>query len=305
MGIAAFVGGMCPPAFGFGCAIVFNCFWFFFDELNVLDQTNDMVQLLVLVSLLNEIVFLASAIIRWHEVNLKLVLYLAFVSVCPLLGGILFVQRFGNSVWFKRGLGYFFFMILWVLLYKERQRPSTLTNDFNRIRGTVFGVVTLSTLISGFLAGLAGVGGPPNIVLVLAYNFDKSTFIGTYTAARALQTLMVLGFLAFGSSEFESDMIQIYTTVAVCSMFGAVCGYAISKLIDQVIFRHVLQFMLFCGSVMAGLSGTGMGPYLVLAVSSCMFIYMIYHYVNNELLKSTRHDFDGEPLDYIETINTS
>jgi len=305
MGVAAFVGGLCPPAFGFGCAIVFNCFWFFFDELSVLDQTNDMVQLLVLVSLSNEIVFLASAIIRWHEVNLKLVFYLAFVSVFPLLGGILFVQRFGNSVWFKRGLGYFFFMTLWALLYKERRQPSTQTNNYNRIRGTVFGVVTLCTLVSGFLAGLVGVGGPPNIVLVLAYNFDKSTFIGTYTAARALQTLMVLGFLAFGSKDFQSDMLQTYTTVAICGMFGVVCGYGISKYVDQSIFRRGLQFLLFCGSAMAGLSGTGMGPYLVLVVSLCAFIYMIYCYVKNKLWKGTMHDFDGEPLDHIESIDAS
>eukprot|EP00494_Astrolonche_serrata_P028905 UN29172 len=93
--------------------------------------------------------------------NIKLGLYMGLLSGVSSIIGVFIVNAYGANLWFKRSIGILFFIVLLLQLLKKPDKMK----DFNDITCSHLGVLGFVCVLSGILQGMAGVGGPPFIVL--------------------------------------------------------------------------------------------------------------------------------------------
>ena len=93
----------------------------------------------------------------------------------------------------------------------------------------------------GLLSGIAGLGGPPFIILALFYTVSRETFIGTYLCARTLVSFTVLITIAITDDTLTSDVVPSIGTTMLGGFCGVTLGQELSKHVKPKVFIKVLQ----------------------------------------------------------------
>jgi len=273
--ISSLFGGASPAICGFGAAICFDCFWFLWTALGVLDQSTAMTDAVAMATLINTIANFSTFIGFIKDVKLILVCYMGVISGASSVIGVMILNAYGTHVWYKRALGGMFFLVLCLQLLKK---PDKL-RDFNTVTIPHLIALGVTCCISGILQGLAGVGGPPFIIFVLLFNYDKKSFIGTYVGNTVIRCIACMFFL-FQAGNYHMALISNYASVVVFAILGSIIGLGVSKHVDQKTFRRVLQAVLLLASVSVGSTGTG---YTLLALG-CAFGFLVILVLINSYL---------------------
>merc|ERR1719433_1353703 len=128
-------------------------------------------------------------------------------------------------------MGFVFLASLASMIVKEKYKPLEDKFDFNDIWGNrESGRITAALcFISGLLSGVAGIGGPPFIILALFYNVSRETFIGTYLFSRLLVSFSVLIILAITEDKYTGDLIPSIGATTVGGFCGVTLGQELSK----------------------------------------------------------------------------
>jgi len=276
---AAIFCGILPPAFGFGCALMFNSLWYIFDDLNLLDVDDSSEALLATITLLNIIVHSGTVYQRRSEVNLHLAGVLFLLQIPGVLIGVLLNEEFGDEIWFKRSMGIVFLICLGGMLLKEYYRDQTQEEmDFNDVwKSAETGRVTAAVcFLSGLLSGIAGLGGPPFIILALFYTVSRETFIGTYLCARTLVSFTVLITIAITDDTLTSDVVPSIGTTMLGGFCGVTLGQELSKHVKPKVFIKVLQIILLLSSVLISLDDTGVEFIAAGATFGLLLLYSAY-----------------------------
>lgn len=276
---AAIFCGILPPAFGFGCALMFNSLWYIFDDLNLLDVDDSSEALLATITLLNIIVHSGTVYQRRSEVNLHLAGVLFLLQIPGVLIGVLLNEEFGDEIWFKRSMGMIFLVCLGGMLLKEYYRDEAQEEmDFNDVwKSSETGRVTAAVcFLSGLLSGIAGLGGPPFIILALFYTVLRETFIGTYLCARTMVSFTVLITIAITDDTLISDVTPSIGASMVGGFCGVTLGQELSKHVKPKLFIKVLQIILLLSSVLISLDDTGVEFIAAGGTFGLVLIYSAY-----------------------------
>lgn len=245
---------------------MFDCFWFLWTALGVLDQSTAMADAVAMATLINTISNFSAFLAFYNDVKLLLVVYMGVISGVSSVFGVMILNAYGMYVWFKRAIGIMFFIVLCLQLLKK---PDKL-RDFKTITVPHLAALGITCFFSGVLQGLAGVGGPPFIVFVLLFNYDKKSFLGTYVGNTVIRSATCMFFLWYAGN-YRMALMPNYICVVLFSIIGSMIGLRLATHVDQKVFRRVLQAVLLLASVSVGTTGTG---HTLLSVG-CVVIFLL------------------------------
>ncbi len=104
-------------------------------------------------------------------------------------------------------------------------------------------------LISGFISGLFGVGGPVRAMFLTAFNLEKSVYLATVgLIGLFIDSVRVGGYLIGGSMLTTQQWILLMACIP-CSFLGAGLAKKIVNKIPQSIFKKVVAGFLLCSGV--------------------------------------------------------
>jgi len=192
--------------------------------------------------------------------------------------GLFLLDLFGGNIWFKRSLGSVFLISLGCIYLKENFSTEIETSDFNAIWDTrkMIAITTSVCLLSGVLSGIAGLGGPPFILFVLYYNFERDTFIATFVGSRVLASIQVLVFLLLDpENALSEELLPSIIGAMFAGFFGVLIGTRIAGKVDQKMFSKVLQIILTAASVLIVLDETGLEFHITGGVMGLIILYNI------------------------------
>lgn len=122
-----------------------------------------------------------------------------------------------------------------------------------RYRGRLSpGLLVGTGTASGFLGGVAGIPGPPVILLYMASPLSAATVRGTITAFLFFYDLMILGLL-LGAGRMTAEPVWIGLILAVPNALGNLTGAAIFRPGHDRVYRAV-AYAIITASALTGLS---------------------------------------------------
>lgn len=275
--LTAIVCGLLPPAFGFGCAITFCCFWYLSDDLNLLDVDSSAEALVATVTLLNIVVHGVTSVQFRHEVNLKYSLVMFTIMAPGAIAGCILVDTYGESTWGMRILGMLMLLTTITILLRRRNLPMGSTFDFNTIfenNNTILPLV-VACIVSGGLSGCSGIGDAPFMVLAIFLNLQRETFIGTFMVARLVISFIVYGVSLFKNDALNEGLVMSLVGTACGGLLGTILGKELFKMINHEIYMKCLQVILL-GSCLAVIFNDGSNKEVYIVGITVMLISSYY-----------------------------
>ncbi|KAL6063434.1 A-kinase anchor protein 13-like [Balamuthia mandrillaris] len=110
-------------------------------------------------------------------------------------------------------------------------------------------LAVLCGLVSGFLLGLYGTGGPPMMVFVTVARMDKGPLRASMTALWAALLPFRTGYLLFYKGLFRWEDIANYAAVITGCLAGMFIGDRLHHRVDTRTVLRIILFLLFCASL--------------------------------------------------------
>ena len=189
-------------------------------------------QALLLVGIIHIFNDLWQMLLFKHAVDKKLLLEIAIPGVILSFIGAVLVVELNQDVLLKT-LGMILIGYVLLLVFKPTfELPKTTLSK-------IFG-----GSLSGFMAGITGIGGPVRSMFLSAYNLPKEVYLFTSGAIAILidaaRLLVYLG----GGTQFDATLKEGLVLLIPISFIGAEIAKKFVDKIPQHVFRYVIALLL-------------------------------------------------------------
>lgn len=228
LSLAVFLGGLVNSTFGFGFALT---------VVPLLSLTLDLKTASPLIALLFITGSTAIILKEWKKVRVKNVLHLALAATLLVPFG-LYLNQYGNQEYLKLGLG--IFIIVFSIYNLLAPKLPQLKNDN---WAPLFGGV------SGFLAGLCNISGPPVVIYSSLRLWKPAVFRASLQAYFFYLNLIVISGHTCHGSYNNSLIFKYYLYTAPAMLLAVPVGKKINRAISdpQVFRKYVYLLMLISG----------------------------------------------------------
>jgi len=195
--------------------------------------------------------------------------------------GVLFVESYGESIWFKRSLGVGYLVSLGCILFRYLYSSNRKVTDFNRqLRTFTSGIIiTGSFLLSGILYGLDGTGGAPIMILALYFNLSRETYFASNFFSRIFIGVEVMLLLYFtGNHVNNKELYPLFLGISLGSLFGVAIGLQLAKYVSHDVYSKALEFILLLSAIEVIFDKTEAEFYAVAFVISLALFYSIFQW---------------------------
>ena len=274
LAITGFLGEFSYALTTFGTAIIFQIAWQISFLLHI--GSGNISGALINLSI-NEVIMATAqtsylmykrTLISWKFV------FNALLWICSgVVLGVWSLKRLDHNIWLKRSLGFFLFFVamLRLLIQKCKSTNTSNTSDTsdepNELPKDLPNLSLLSTQLaiassffsSGFLGGLYGVAGPPQMIFVLYYShsLNRDLWRATNASMRFIYSIVRLIYLIhLGDITFTTQSHWMeFGCMIVAGIVGLSFGNVLSKYVNDSMFQNLILLFLICGSLLMSTSG--------------------------------------------------
>jgi len=166
-------------------------------------------------------------------INLKLILLFGLPGILISFIAAYYVENIPNIILSKFLGGFLIADVLFILFHPKWKKPKS---NINALVGGG---------LSGFFAGLTGVGGAVRSAFLSAYNLDKYVFLFTSGAIGVLiDSSRVIGYYKGGIKLLDFSITTLAFAVII-SFFGALAAKKVVNIIPQKKFGSIVALLLF------------------------------------------------------------
>lgn len=249
---------------------MFVVFWYLFDEFDLLDVTDSMIDCQVIMAIWTFCFCIFLVAMKFKEIPKRMAFIIMIQFVGITYAGVLFLLTFGTNIWITRALGYAL-CITFVLQFIGVSEKQVTPYDFST--WTNFTWITGANVGSAFLAAVFSVSGPPKMIACLMMNFSREQVRNL----NGVEELAMYGYkliFLFMAGAIKTELYEIYISTTVGTFVGAFIGFAVEKYVNQTIFRKIMECFVFVGCVNISFYGFWFSQYLCIANFCAVAIYM-------------------------------
>jgi uncharacterized membrane protein YfcA len=169
----------------------------------------------------------------WDKIDFRTFFYFGFPSICFAFGGAALIAILPIDV-ISKILAVFLIVYAVYLLFKPKF--AVRKNQWTAILGGS---------LSGFFAGLIGLGGAIRSSFLMAFDFPKEVYVATSAMiAVVIDFTRIPTYIFTGSVQARSELYLIPFLI-VSAYFGVRLGKTLLNRIDQQTFRRIVSIALF------------------------------------------------------------
>ena len=195
-----------------------------------------------------------------------------------------------TSPWIKRSLG-LLFLVVWVVIQRkastDNSQPTTVAADddgeeeaFRLESKASYLLLWVTSVFAGILGGLFGTAGPPFMVYLQYHNMNKDTWRSCAATAGSIYSPIRTVMVFYFGGVWDNSKIPVYVCVMLGSIAGLVFGNeCVADKIDKVMFRKLINVLLFLGSVLLISSGFALVSKIIGITSVCIFFMVCISYL--------------------------
>jgi len=204
-----------------------------------------------------------------------------------------------EEVWLKRAAG-----ALMLLIACWRMVAHILAKDLTvlfKLEGWPMMIsLFFANALSGISRGIFGIAGPPLMVFLTFYPFDKDTWRGSDAFVKIFTSINQIVYLTYTHEQFELSSWPIYFACAVGGIGGLFIGNFLSRFVNPQNFQRFLLLLLFYSGLLLWASGYPDLQLIVccfVAISSICFLTYLCATQSCETCTRAIHRLSGSKFD--------
>jgi len=275
LAITGFLGEFSFALTTFGTAIIFQIAWQISFLLSV--GSGNISGALINLSINEVIMATVQTSYLWYKRTLISwpFVFNALIWICSgVVLGVWSLKRLDHNIWLKRALGFFLFFVALLRVFIQKFKKSKSINANKKkdeldleLHNNIPNLSLLSTQLaiassfvsSGFLGGLYGVAGPPQMLFVLYYShsLNRELWRATNASMRFIYSIVRLLYLIhLGDITFTTQSHWLeFGCMIVSGMVGLSIGNVLSRYVNDSMFQNLILLFLMCGSLLMSTSG--------------------------------------------------
>jgi len=246
--VTALASELTGATFGFGPAILYQVCWQVGLVVGLLtdDNLNSTVGDFVVLESLCGVVQLA--VLRRHF-RPKLSMLFSMPMMLAMAPGMMLLDKFGNLASAKRLPAIAFLAIAAIQGYRMRFSAACTYGDLEHASKATVMCIVVAASCSGFLRGLAGIAGPPIMVLLMFFSVDQNVWRCTASVMRVTMIFVQGAFFGYNGTYKWSYTYQ-YLALMTGGLVGLCLGNRLAKHINKDAFQLWLMIFLSSAAVL-------------------------------------------------------